>query len=154
MVNILFSQKTLKFKIKNEKLITNIEQSFETKAIKGQIERTQYKEHSVPVFLSSSFTFSSAEEMASTFRGETDATIYSRYSHPNTDELIQKVRALEETEGGFATPYIQRPSKVDADLIVHSGTKWMDGHDRVLGGLLVGKAEMKEEIRRHTDLQE
>lgn len=76
---------------------------FETKAIRGQMDRTQFREHSTPMFLSSSFVFPSAEEMRDTFAGEADGIIYSRYSNPNTDELIHKVCAMEGTEDGFAT---------------------------------------------------
>ena len=76
---------------------------FETRAIRGQKDRTQYREHSVPVFLTSSFTFPSAEQMAATFAGEEEGIIYSRYSNPNTDELIHKVCQMEEAEDGFAT---------------------------------------------------
>ena len=76
---------------------------FETKAIRGQIDRTQYREHSVPMFLTSSFTFESAEAMSDTFAGERDGIIYSRYSNPNTSELIKTVCAMEGAEAGFAT---------------------------------------------------
>lgn len=231
---------------------------FETDAIRLQRERTQYREHSVPVFLTSSFTFPNAEEMRDTFAGETDGIIYSRYSNPNTDELIAKVCAMEGAEAGFATasgmaavfasmaaflktgdhvvasravfgsthqvltkifpkwgisssyveptdidnwhkaiqpntrmlvlespsnpgltlvdlekagqiakehdlilnvdncfatPYLQQPLKYGADLSVHSGTKWMDGQGRMLGGIIVGKQELIDEIQgfcRHT----
>lgn len=231
---------------------------FETDAIRLQRERTQYREHSVPVFLTSSFTFPNAEEMRDTFAGETDNIIYSRYSNPNTDELIAKVCAMEGAEAGFATasgmaavfasmaaflkagdhvlasravfgsthqvltkifprwgitssyveptdidnwhqsvqpntrmlvlespsnpgltlvdlekagrfakehdlllnvdncfatPYLQQPIKYGADLSVHSGTKWMDGQGRMLGGIIVGKKELIDEVQgfcRHT----
>lgn len=231
---------------------------FETDAIRLQRERTQYREHSVPLFLTSSFTFPNAEEMRDTFAGETDGIIYSRYSNPNTDELIAKVCAMEGAEAGFATasgmaavfasmaaflkagdhvlasralfgsthqvltkifprwgisstyvepadidnwhkaiqpntrmlvlespsnpgltlvdlekagqiakahdlilnvdncfatPYLQQPLKYGADLSVHSGTKWMDGQGRMLGGIIVGKQELIDEIQgfcRHT----
>ena len=78
-------------------------QTFETAAIRNQLDRTQYREHSAPLFLSSSFTFSSAELMAQTFSGEAEGIIYSRYSNPNTDEFIRKVCAMEGAEDGFAT---------------------------------------------------
>ncbi len=231
---------------------------FETQAIRGQMERTAYREHSSPMFLTSSFTFPTAELMADTFAGEAEGIIYSRYSNPNTDELIQKVCAMEGAEDGFATasgmaavfasmmaflkagdhllasralfgsthqiltqlfprwgithtyvdpqdigkweqhlqantrmivletpsnpglaligleeagalarkhglilnvdncfatPYLQQPLKYGAHLSVHSGTKWMDGQGRVLGGLIVGDAELIEAARffcRHT----
>lgn len=231
---------------------------FETNAIRLQRERTQYREHSVPVFLTSSFTFPSAEVMRDTFAGEEEGIIYSRYSNPNTDELIEKVCAMEGAEAGFATasgmsavfasmaaflkagdhvvasravfgsthqvltqifpkwgitatyvdplaieswpaaiqsntrmlvletpsnpgltlvdlekagqiakehnlllnvdncfatPYLQQPLAYGADLSVHSGTKWMDGQGRTLGGIIVGKQELIDQVQgfcRHT----
>lgn len=231
---------------------------FETQAIRGQAERTQYREHSVPMYLTSSFVFPSAENMRDTFAGQEDGIIYSRYSNPNTNEFIHKVCQMEQAEDGFATasgmsavfasmaaflsagdhiiasravfgsthqvltqilskwgithtyveptdiesweqhlqvntkmlvlespsnpgltlvdlekagafakkhqlifnidncfasPYLQQPAQYGADLIVHSGTKWMDGQGRVLAGIVVGKAELIEKVRffcRHT----
>lgn len=75
----------------------------DTIAIRQQTDKTQYKEHSTPLFLTSSFTFDSAENMANTFSGDEDGMIYSRYGNPNTDELIRKVCLLEGAEAGFAT---------------------------------------------------
>ncbi len=75
----------------------------ETRAIRERVDPTPHREHSSPLFLTSSFTFPSAEHMAATFAGETDDTIYSRYSNPNTDEFIAKMCALEMAEDGFAT---------------------------------------------------
>lgn len=79
------------------------EKHFETKAIRLQNVPTQYREHSVPLFLTSSFTFPDAELMRDTFAGEAEGIIYSRYSNPNTDEFIRKICALENVEDGFAT---------------------------------------------------
>jgi len=76
---------------------------FESIAIREQMERTAYREHSTPLFLTSSFTFPSPELMADTFQGEGDGLIYSRYNNPNTDEFINKVYLLEGVEDGFAT---------------------------------------------------
>ena len=76
---------------------------FESVAIREQMERTAYREHSTPLFLTSSFTFPSPELMADTFQGEGDGLIYSRYNNPNTDEFINKVCLLEGVEDGFAT---------------------------------------------------
>lgn len=222
------------------------------------MERTPYREHSNPLFLTSSFVFPTAEEMRDTFSGEADGIIYSRYSNPNTDEFIAKVCDLEGAEAGFATasgmaavfasmaaflrsgdhvlasravfgsthqiltnifprwnithtyvdpqdidqwesfiqpntrmlvmespsnpglalidlekagalarkyqllfnidncfatPYIQQPVKYGADLVVHSGTKWMDGQGRVLAGIIVGRKALIDEVQgfcRHT----
>jgi len=46
----------------------------------------------------------------------------------------------------FATPLLQRPVDYGADLIVHSATKWIDGQGRVLGGIVVGRADLIKEI--------
>ena len=75
----------------------------ETVAIRKHIDRTYQKEHSNPLYLTSSFIFDSAEEMAAVFADEQEGNIYSRYSNPNVDELIDKVALLEEAESGWAT---------------------------------------------------
>lgn len=46
----------------------------------------------------------------------------------------------------FATPVLQRPIEYGADLVVHSATKFIDGQGRVLGGAVVGRSELVEEI--------
>jgi O-succinylhomoserine sulfhydrylase len=222
-----------------------------TKAIRIQTGRTEEMEHSVPMFLTSSFCFDDAESMRAAFADETDDNIYSRFSNPNVQELIDKMCALEGAEDGyatasgmsavfasfmallkqgdhllacssifgsthtiitkylpkygieytyvpsddvaaweaaiqpntkmiyletptnpgldiidleavgklsakhnlilnvdncFATPVNQRPIEYGAHLVVHSGTKWMDGQGRVLGGVVVGKKELVKEI--------
>ncbi len=75
---------------------------FETQAIRNQLERTQFLEHSVPLYLTSSFVFEDAEDMRASFADEKDRNIYSRYSNPNTNEFIDKVRKMEGAEAGFA----------------------------------------------------
>jgi O-succinylhomoserine sulfhydrylase len=75
----------------------------ETVAIRSQSERTQQREHSVPLYLTSSFTFENAEHMRAAFSDEVDANIYSRYSNPNVDELLEKVALLEGGEAAWAT---------------------------------------------------
>lgn len=73
-----------------------------TKAIRIQTPRTWQMEHSTPLYLTSSFTFDTAEEMRAAFADETDDNIYSRFSNPNVDEFVQKMCALEGAEAGFA----------------------------------------------------
>lgn len=77
--------------------------SFETDAIRNQHERTEFREHSVPLYLTSSFVFEDAEQARAMFADEIPGNIYSRYSNPNTDEFIQKLCVLEGTEDGIAT---------------------------------------------------
>ncbi|BDD07251.1 trans-sulfuration enzyme family protein [Aureibacter tunicatorum] len=75
----------------------------ETDAIRTQTERTQHKEHSVPVFMTSSFIFDDAEHARALFEQEVDGNIYSRYSNPNNDELVAKLCAFEHTDDGLTT---------------------------------------------------
>ena len=75
---------------------------FETQAIRSQLERTQYLEHSVPLYLTSSFVFEDAEDMRASFADEKDRNIYSRYSNPNNNEFVNKVCKMEGAESGFA----------------------------------------------------
>ena len=75
---------------------------FETEAIRTQLERTQYLEHSVPLYLTSSFVFEDAEDMRASFAEEKDRNIYSRYSNPNTNEFVDKVCKMEGATAGFA----------------------------------------------------
>ncbi len=231
--------------------MSNNEQGFETNAIRTQIERTEFLEHSVPLYLTSSFVFEDAEDMRASFAEEKVRNIYSRFSNPNCSEFIEKVCQMEGAEDGFAfatgmaavfstfaallksgdhivsgrsvfgsthtlftkmfpkwnittsygdvndldswealiqpntkilyaetptnpgvdvldldklgalakkhnllliidncfaTPYLQQPLKYGAHISIHSGTKFMDGQGRVLGGIAVGRADLIKEI--------
>lgn len=76
----------------------------ETDAIRLQMNRTNEKEHSTPLFLTSSFVYDSAENMAAAFSDDSlDVNIYSRFSNPTVDEFIGKIAALEGAEDGIAT---------------------------------------------------
>lgn len=226
---------------------------FETTAIRAQMERSEYREHSNPIYLTSSFVFDDAEDMRASFAEEKEGNVYSRYSNPNTSEFIEKVRLMEGAEDGFAfasgmaavfstfaallesgdhivscrsvfgsthslltqffpkwqithsyfqfdepeaiealitpktkilyaesptnpgvdildleilgniarkynlifvvdncfaTPYLQQPIKFGADLVIHSGTKLMDGQGRVLAGVTVGNRSLIDTIYR------
>ncbi len=75
---------------------------FETQAIRTQLERTQFQEHSVPLYLTSSFVFEDAEDMRASFSEEKDRNIYSRFSNPNTTEFVEKICKMEGAEAGYA----------------------------------------------------
>lgn len=75
---------------------------FETEAVRTQSERTQHKEHSTPLYLTSGFVFDDAEEMRASFAEEKERDLYSRYSNPNTSEFIEKICKMEGAEDGFA----------------------------------------------------
>lgn len=74
----------------------------QSKLIRTQAERSGYREHSVPLYLTSSFIFDSAEQGRALFADELEGNVYSRYSNPNTTELIQKVCDWEGAEAGLA----------------------------------------------------
>lgn len=74
----------------------------ETLAIRNQIDRTQYLEHSAPLFLTSSFVFEDAEDMRASFAEEKERNIYSRFSNPNVSEFVEKISLLENAEDGVA----------------------------------------------------
>lgn len=236
----------------------------QTKAIRIQAKKSQNREHSVPLYLTSSFAFESAEQGKALFDETEEGNIYSRFSNPNVTEFVDKVCMLENAEDGiatttgmaavfasmagllksgdhlvacralfgsahqiitqilskwgitytyvdasaseaeweaaiqatedrpaarmvyletpsnpglelvdlemlgrlkqkygfilnvdncFATPILQTPIDFGADLSVHSATKYMDGQGRVLGGIVVGRADLIQPIRffaRHT----
>ncbi|MBD3627224.1 aminotransferase class I/II-fold pyridoxal phosphate-dependent enzyme [Cyclobacterium sp.] len=234
------------------------DKNFETQAVRINASSSDQREHSAPIYLSSSFVFDSAEQARQMFADEIPGNIYSRYANPNTSDLIQKVCAAEGTENGvctasgmaamfgsmaallqqgdhilaarslfgsthqlltrvfpkwgishtygdiadianwekllrsntkmifietpsnpgleiidlefianfanahnlilvvdncFATPYLQQPARWGAHIVTHSATKFIDGQGRVLGGLILGKKELIDEVQffmRHT----
>ena len=75
---------------------------FETDAIRTQLERTEFLEHSVPLYLTSSFVFEDAEDMRASFSEEKKRNIYSRFSNPNTSEFVEKICKMEGAESGYA----------------------------------------------------
>jgi O-succinylhomoserine sulfhydrylase len=74
----------------------------ETIAIRTQAERTKFKEHSVPLYLTSSFVFDNAEIMRAMFSDEVEGNIYTRFSNPNISEFTDKICLLEGAESGVA----------------------------------------------------
>ena len=75
----------------------------DTAAVRVQAERSPQREHSVPLYLTSSFTFDDAEQARAMFAQEIPGNIYSRFTNPNVDEFVAKMCALERTEAGLAT---------------------------------------------------
>jgi len=74
----------------------------ETEAIRTQTERSQFSEHSTPLYLTSSFVFDDAEEMRASFAEEKERNLYSRFTNPNTTEFVNKIVAMEGAEAGYA----------------------------------------------------
>jgi O-succinylhomoserine sulfhydrylase len=74
-----------------------------TQAIRIRADQTPEKEHSSPLFLTSSFCYDDAEEMRAVFADEKEGNIYSRFSNPTVQEFTDRLTALEGAEDGFAT---------------------------------------------------
>ncbi|PQA96215.1 O-succinylhomoserine sulfhydrylase [Chryseobacterium piscicola] len=75
---------------------------FETLAIRTQTERTQFDEHSTPLYLTSSFVFEDSEDMRASFAEEKSKNLYSRFSNPNVTEFTDKIVKMEGAEAGYA----------------------------------------------------
>jgi O-succinylhomoserine sulfhydrylase len=74
-----------------------------TKAIRIRANQTPDKEHSSPLYLTSSFCYDDAEDMRAVFADEKDAFMYTRFSNPTVKEFTDRLCALEGAEAGFAT---------------------------------------------------
>jgi cystathionine gamma-synthase len=58
--------------------------------------------------------------------------------------------ALTVVDSTFATPYLQRPLELGADLVLHSATKYLGGHSDVIGGLIATRSdELAERLHFH-----
>jgi cystathionine gamma-lyase len=64
-------------------------------------------------------------------------------------ELAKRRGLLSVIDNTFATPYCQRPLSVGFDIVVHSTTKYVNGHSDIIGGAVVtgGNAELTERVR-------
>lgn len=56
--------------------------------------------------------------------------------------FAKKKGILLVVDNCFATPILQKPLELGADIVIHSATKWLDGQGRVLGGAILGKQEL------------
>ena len=74
-----------------------------TQAIRIRSEESPAREHSSPVYFTSSFCYDDAEQMRAIFADEKEGNIYSRFSNPTVQEFTDRLAALEGTETGFAT---------------------------------------------------
>ena len=61
-------------------------------------------------------------------------------------QLAKKHNIILNVDNCFATPFLQTPMSFGAHLVVHSATKWIDGQGRVLGGVIVGNADLIHDI--------
>ena len=77
--------------------------NFDTKAIREGYRTTSEQEHSEAIFLTSSFTFDSAEQAANRFSKEEPGNIYARFTNPTVDAFEKKLAALEGAQACTAT---------------------------------------------------
>ncbi|MFN3850561.1 MAG: trans-sulfuration enzyme family protein [Spirosomataceae bacterium] len=75
----------------------------QTKSVRIQTKRSQYREHSTPLFLTSSFCFESAEQGKAIFDETEEGNLYTRFSNPSVQEFVDKICMLENCEEGIAT---------------------------------------------------
>lgn len=78
-------------------------ENFETQAVRIQTDRSQNREHTSPIYFTSSFIFEDAEQARALFADEIPGNIYTRFSNPNNSEFIEKMCLLEGAEEGIAT---------------------------------------------------
>lgn len=72
--------------------------SVETQAIRAGHQRTHEGEHSMPIYMTSSYVFKSAEEAALRFTGQQPGNIYSRFTNPTVDTFQQRLALMEQGE--------------------------------------------------------
>jgi len=61
-------------------------------------------------------------------------------------EFCKKHGLIFNVDNCFASPVLQNPIEYGADIVSHSATKWIDGQGRVLGGVILGRADLIREI--------
>src|SRR5205807_7429116 len=57
-------------------------------------------------------------------------------------EITHRAGALLAVDNTFASPYLQQPLRLGADLVVHSTTKYLGGHSDVVGGAVIGRKDL------------
>ena len=70
----------------------------------------------------------------------TDIEAISKIAHAQKDCIVM-------VDNTFSTPYIQRPLELGADVVIHSGTKFLNGHGDVISGFAVGTKEFIDQVR-------
>lgn len=63
-------------------------------------------------------------------------------------EIAKEFGAIHAVDNTFLTPYYQRPFELGADIVIHSTTKYMDGHNATVGGAVISKSSEHEEAVR------
>ena len=95
-----------------------------------------------------------AQEWKQAIRPNTKMIFLETPTNPGLDiidlemmgRLAKEHNIILNVDNCFATPMGQRPVEYGAHLVTHSATKWLDGQGRVLGGVVVGKADLMNQI--------
>ncbi len=61
-------------------------------------------------------------------------------------DVAKKAGAMLAVDNCFCSPALQRPIELGADIVIHSATKYLDGHGRVLGGAVLGRKEFMDGV--------
>ena len=102
--------------------------------------------------------FTDLGEVKAAFRPETRAVFFEEFTNPALQvldlpalvDLAHENGARAVVDNTFASPVLFRPMEYGADLVLHSATKYLSGHGRVLGGSLAGHdQELRAEIAEH-----
>jgi len=67
---------------------------------------------------------------------------------PKLSELAHSYGIPLVVDNTICTPALQKPLQLGADIVIHSATKYLSGNSTVLGGLIVAKEEMIEQLRK------
>lgn len=96
------------------------------------------------------------EEVRQAMRENTKVVYLETPANPNLEvadiEAISKIahqnkNCIVMVDNTFCTPYIQRPLEFGADVVIHSGTKFLNGHGDVISGFVVGSSEFIKNVR-------
>ena len=87
--------------------------------------------------------------LTAAFKAETVAVYFETPSNPllkildikAISDIAKAHKAITLVDNTFATPYFQRPLELGADVVLHSGTKYLGGHSDVVSGLVTTNSE-------------
>ncbi len=99
--------------------------------------------------------FEDPDAVRAAIRPNTRAVYFETPTNPNLKLIdIQAVASIAHeanpqikviVDNTFATPYLQRPIELGADVVIHSATKYLNGHGDVIAGMAAGSAEFINE---------
>lgn len=99
--------------------------------------------------------YSSDKDFAERVKPNTKVVLFEPITNPTLKvidsrivvEAARKVGALVICDNTFLTPYLFRPLEVGADIVMHSGTKYLSGHGDIIAGIVAGRSELMQKIR-------